>query len=849
MFKKIFKKKPKFRFLVPQKKEKKGIKIKKSRFGWQSISKFLIYSFLGIVFILAVTFAWFSKDLPTPSKLKNIQAKESTQILDKNGGLLYQISGEQRRTLLSSKEIPDLMKKATVAVEDQNFYHHHGVNFKAIVRAAIANLTRRRTTQGGSTITQQLIKNALLSPKRTFSRKIKEVILAVELEQIYSKNEILTMYLNYIPYGSNAYGIEAASEIYFAKKAKNLNLQEIAILAALPRAPSYYSPYGNNREALFNRAKYVLEQMEEQGYIDKEKKELAQAKISKKKLKFARLHVDIKAPHFVFYVLEKLGQKYEQRYLEEGGLKIYTTLDPEKQKIAEEAVRTGVNRASGYQATNGSLVAINPKNGEILAMVGGKDYFDIEHDGNVNVAIRPRQPGSAYKPVVYSTLFKKAEWKPGSVLFDLKTDFGQGYAPNNYDRRFRGPVTIRQALANSLNVPAVKALALAGIKNTLQTSRDMGITTLTDPNRYGLSLVLGGGEVKLLELTGAYAVFANQGVRENLKTIIKIEDSSGKIIEETPKNSKKIQALDEQIAYEITNILSDNESRKATFGAHSPLESYSRPLAAKTGTTDDYRDAWTLGYTPSLVCGVWVGNNNNRPMSQGAAGVRVAAPIWRTFMNKALQGTKVEQFNRPKGIEKITTDKYTGKLPGGGETVTDIAASWQIPKERGASFIKVRVDKLTGHEATADCPATFVQIKNISNIHSARPDDPHWENPVRAWAKSRGYLSSPPPTPPTCAATSEKYKPAISIITPAEGDSLSGIITITASVSAPLGIKSITYYLDGEKIASGKSASTSLDLSSQEPGEHAISVTLIDRANQKATAGINIIVISLEEEG
>ena len=849
MFK--FKKKPKFKFLVPKDDgkalDKKKGGLKKSRFGWKTIGRILVLLFLVFLFGVAATFAYFSKDLPTPNKLKNISVQESTQILDRNGGLLYQVHGDQRRTVLKSEEIPDLMKKATISVEDKDFYKHHGVNFSSIARAALANITHRSISQGASTITQQLVKNTLLTSKRTFSRKVKEVILSVEMERIYSKDEILTLYLNYVPFGSNAYGVEAASEIYFAKPAKDLTLPETATLAALLRAPSYYSPYGNNREALANRTEFALNQMYDQGYIKKDDRDKAIAVIKNKEIKFARLHENIKAPHFVFYVLEKLGDKYDQKYIEEGGLKVYTTIDPTKQQIAEEAVTAGVkkNLAAGYNATNAALVSIDPKTGEVLAMVGGADYFDIEHDGNVNVANRPRQPGSSFKPVVYSTLFKTADWKPGSTLFDVKTDFGGGYTPNNYDKKFRGPVTVRQALSNSLNVPAVKALALSSIKSSLQTARDMGITTLTDPDRYGLSLVLGGGEVKLSELTEAYTTFAGAGQRQSMKTILKIEDSSGKVIDENPP-VKPIQVLDPQNAYEISSILSDNGTRKLVFGYNPALDSPNRPLAVKTGTTDDFRDGWTIGYTPSLVAGVWAGNNNNHPIGQGADGSRIAAPIWREYMDKALGNSPVEQFARPAGIQDLAIDRFTGKLPGGGETVTDIIAAWQVPKERGSAYYTVRVDKLTGNKATDNCPDQYVEIRRVANIHSERPTDSNWENPVLAWAASAGYSGASVKTPATCAALDNANKPKISISSPANGSNQSGTKTVSASVSAPLGVASITFYLDNDVIKTGAATSASYNFASVSLGSHAIKVVVKDNSGQEASASISIMVVTTD---
>lgn len=786
---------------------------------------------LGFILFILILFAWYAKDLPTPGKIKHRQAAAATQILDRNGNELYAIHGDVKRILIAQNDIPDIAKKATITTEDRNFYKHHGINIKGILRAAWNNITHKKTyLSGGSTITQQFVKNALLDPKKTITRKIKELILTIEIEIMYSKEEILTMYLNEIPYGSNAYGIEAASESFFGKHAKDLNLAESATLAALPKAPSYYSPYGIHPDKREARVNYILDSMADLDYISRTEANVA--KKEAKELKFVPKKEEISAPHFVMYVKDLLVDKYGEQTVEEGGLKVTTTLDGNLQKMAEEAVSSGAaRRFDAINASNASLTAIDPKNGQIMAMVGSKDFFDQSIDGQVNVAIAERQPGSAFKPVVYATVFKK-EYNPAFTLWDVTTDFGN-YTPKNYDGTTHGPVSMRKALAGSLNIPAVKTLYLAGLDNVLDQAHQMGITTLNDRNRYGLSLVLGGGEIKLLDLVTAYGVFANNGTLEPTTPFLKIVDAKGKTLEEYKRDKEnKKNVLDPQIAYEISSILADNSARSFIFGSNSALAFSDRMVAAKTGTTSEYRDAWTVGYTPQIVAGVWVGNNDNTPMTAGAAGAMAAAPIWHDFMEKALEGKPTEDFAMPSGIEEFTVDKYTNKLPSGGETITDIFTSWQIPKDYSNQVGKVRIDKYTGHLATDDCPDQFVEEKVVMDIHSEQPNNPNWERPVRAYASSMGLVSSSlPEGEPTCSGLTNKT--SINIKSPANNGTVSGTFTISASVSSTVGIKKVEFLIDDTAIGTDttKPYSTTYNANSLSDGKHRISVIVTDETN------------------
>ncbi len=823
----------------------KGFKIDFKFWKWnkKQWKRFIIGTLSAFLIIIITTVAWFSKDLPTPGKIRNLKAVESTQFFDREGNRLYSATGDKMRILIDKDKIPERMKQATIAAEDHRFYSHHGINFKGIARALIYNTFHLRSyTSGGSTITQQFIKNALLDPRKTYVRKIKEAILAVELEMLYSKEDILAMYLNEIPYGSSAYGIEAASQIYFSKHASELNLAECATLASLPKAPTYYSPYGTHTDDLTARKNYVLDQMKDLGYITE--KQASNAK--KTKLTFKRRKENIIAPHFVMYAQEIIAQKYGDRIIEEGGYKVYTTLDPNKQQFAEDAINLGAEKIlSRYGATNAAIVSLDPKTGEILAMVGSKDYFDLENDGNVNVTLSNRSPGSSFKPIVYATGFKD-KWSPASNLFDLKTDFGGGYIPQNYSGNFKGPISIRDSLANSLNIPAVKMLALVGIDEAVDTARDMGITTLEDKDRFGLSLAIGGGETKLLEMAGAYGVFANQGKRANTTPILKVIDKEGKTIFENKPKPKEV--LDEQIAYEISNILSDNNARTPTFGANSYLNVQGHTVAAKTGTSQDYRDAHTVGYSSSIVTAVWVGNNNNSPISGHAAGSMAAAPIWHNYMINALKNTANEEFAKPDGISQLTVDALTGLLPGSQTPLgvrTDIFASWQVPKERSDIYNTVKIDKSCGDKLASDLtPEEMIEEKTYANIHSEMPKNPNWENPVRGWANSVG-LGSIAPTE-ICEVHSETNKPSVKISSPKQSSSVSGMITLSISANAPLGVSKVEYSIDNVLIGTATKSPWSIKYNTDKLsiGVHKISVRLIDKGMFTANASNSFSVSS-----
>lgn len=649
---------------------------------------------LGTLFFIVTGWVLWSAyalvhDLPSPQTLAQRTVAESTKIYDRTGTiLLYEIHGEERRTIIPISQIPDEVKQATLAAEDAQFYQHGALYWRSILRALFKNITAGDALQGGSTITQQLVKNSLLTNERTYARKIKEAFLAVLVERRYTKDEIFELYLNQIPYGSNAYGIAAAADTFFNKKPWDLTLAEAAALAAMPKAPTYYSPYGSHKNELLARKDWILDRMTANHMATAER--VAEAK--RAPISFSLPKQSIRAPHFVMFVKEYLSQKYGDDFIERGGLKVTTTLDWRLEEEAEEIIRNGAARNEKLvNAKNAALVAIDPKNGDILAMVGSRDYFDVANDGNVNVATRPRQPGSSFKPFVYATAFKKG-YTPDTVLFDVPTEFSttcspqdayrddrgagaeQGcYHPKNYDDTFRGPVTLRTAIAQSLNIPSVKLLYLVSPTDAIRTAEAMGISTLGDPKRYGLSLVLGGAEVTLLDMTSAFGVFANDGIFNEKNAVLKIENNQGIVLEQRHLIARP--AIEPEVARTINTVLSDNNARIPAFNPQSALFFPDRAVAAKTGTTQDYRDAWTIGYTPSLVVGVWVGNNNNEPINQGGISVAVAAPIWHQFLAFALNGTPPEEFptaNLPatkpifKGIYQsgapIKIDRVSGKL-------------------------------------------------------------------------------------------------------------------------------------------------------------------------------------------
>lgn len=612
-------------------------------------------------------FIYLQRTLPDPAAIAIRKVSESTKIYDRTGQvLLYDIHGEEKRTIISWDQIPANLKNATLAAEDASFYTHGGFDVRGILRSLYVDLTTLNFSQGGSTITQQLVKQALLGSQKTPLRKIEELMLAVEIERQFSKDQIFWMYLNQIPYGSNAYGSESAAKTFFGKNASQLSLSESATLAALPQAPSYYSPYGNHVPDLITRRNTILGRMKDLGFISDSDYQSA----IKDKPSFHTSTESITAPHFVIMVKDYLAKKYGESAIENGGFKVITTLDSNLQSKAEASVTkyAAINKTK-YKASNAALVSVSPKNGDVLALVGSVDYFDVANQGNFDVAIdgTGRQPGSSFKPFAYAVAFQKG-YPDSTTVFDFKTEFnpscppdssqdkdqyGLGcYHPRNYDGIFRGPVTLRQGLQQSLNIPSVKTLYLAGVPATIELAQQMGITTLTEPERYGLSLVLGGAEVHPIDLVSAYSVFANDGIRNPYRIIKEVDDVNGNVLEQAQDNPQRV--LDAQTARLIDDVLSDNAARAPEFGYNSSLYIPGYDVAAKTGTTQDNRDGWLVGFSPSIATVVWTGNNDNSSMTQAGAGISAAGPMWHEYMLQALATFPHESFPDP---NPVSSDK------------------------------------------------------------------------------------------------------------------------------------------------------------------------------------------------
>lgn len=626
---------------------------------------FAFFFFLLINFAVWQFYIQIIKDLPQPDRLVTRDQIVSTKIYDRHGTLLYKIYRNQNRSLVDLSKIPLTLQQATIAIEDSQFYNHRGFTLKGILRATYKTLIRG-DLQGGSTITQQLVKSALLTPEKTLARKIKELILAIQVETVFSKEEILQMYFNEVGYGGAAYGVEEASQMYLGKSVNQLNLAEAALLAGLPAAPTRYSPFGAHPKLAKERQKEVLRRMVEEGYLRKDEKLATQSE----KLVFKKPKTDIQAPHFVMYVKDLLVQNFGEKMVEEGGLEVITSLDLSLQQMSQEIVTNEIQKLSSLRVGNSATLITSPATGEILAMVGSKDYFNLEEDGNVNVTIQPRQPGSAIKIVNYSYALSHG-YTAASVIPDTPVTYkipgSQPYSPVNYDGRFHGPITLRTALASSYNVPAVKVLASYGVDKMIDQGQKMGITTWNEESRFGLSLTLGGGEVKMTDLAVAYGILANLGKRVDLSPILEVRNYKGKILMSNQKTSQPdsstAQVLDSRIAYLLTDILSDNQARTPAFGPHSVLNIPGHQVAVKTGTTTSLRDNWTVGYTPDFLVSVWVGNNDNSPMSQVASGITGASPVWQKIMVKLLTNNQNNHaFNQPPGLEKVAICSLNGLL-------------------------------------------------------------------------------------------------------------------------------------------------------------------------------------------
>lgn len=664
-------------------------------FSWYA---HLLYSILVISIGLVGTgqfiYIYAFLDLPPVSDLVERKQRMTTRILDRNGELLFRIYEDENRTLISLDELPDHVVNATIAIEDKNYYQHLGFSVGGIIRAFIAN-SQNESIQGGSTITQQLVKNRLLSPERTLQRKVREFILAIQVNAAFTKNEVLEMYFNQVAYGGTTYGIEEAAQLYFGKSARYLTLAEAAMLAGLPAAPSIYSPFGSRPELAFVRQEEVLRRMVEDEHITPAQAESARSEI----LIFRPNTINIQAPHFVMFVRELLAQQYGEQVVNQDGLEVITSLDLSLQNQVQELVAQEVAGLHSLRVSNGAALVTQPKTGEITAMVGSINYFNFEQEGQVNVTMRPRQPGSAIKPLTYALALSKGK-TPHSIIDDSPITYqilgSRPYTPRNYDGRFRGRVTLREALASSYNIPAVKLLAEFGTTALIDFAEQMGISTWQDRSRFGLSLTLGGGEVLMTDMAVAYGTFANYGFTTPLNPILEVKNAYGESIYRNTcaldgYGCSHTRSLDPRIAYQITDILSDNRARTPAFGPQSVLHIPGHQVAVKTGTTNSLRDNWTFGYTTEHVVSTWVGNNDNTSMSYVASGITGASPLWNNIMRLLLDQREEHIFPLPDGMITVPICVQTGTvscrecpttiqevfIPGTEPTIACSAASFQ----------------------------------------------------------------------------------------------------------------------------------------------------------------------------
>ena len=831
-----------------------------------AIAVAVVLLFFLAVGATVVGYVAIANQLPPPEELPTHQtAFVSSKIYDRQGHLLYEVTDPQggRRTRVSLDQISPYLIQATIATEDRNFYAHRGFDPIAILRAFYYNFSERRIVSGASTITQQVARNVLLTPEErmqeTAWRKIKEIVLATELTRVYPKDTILEIYLNEIYYGNLAYGIQAAAETYFGADAASLTLGQAAFLAGLPQSPAVYDPFAGGLDLALSRQEDVLALMVEAGYIGHTEAGLAAAEIRSYKFRAPQLDINT-APHFVVYVRQTLEATYGPEALYRGtGLRVYTTLDPRLQALAEQAVREGVAAMADQQATNGALVALDPATGHILAMVGSAGFYNEEIDGQVNVALRCRQPGSSIKPLTYVAAFERG-WTPATLMWDLETEFPDGanppYVPVNYDGKYHGPMLLRDALANSYNIPAVEALQFVGVDGLLEMATRLGVQSLAQPQfycpeypydqppAYGLALTLGGGEVKLLEMAGAFAVFANGGVRTSPNPILRIEDSQGKVVVDNSAPAGE-QVVSPEHAYLITSILSDAQARCRAFRCPSVLE-LSRPAAAKTGTTNDFRDAWTIGYTPDLVAGVWVGNSDNSPMSQVAGGSG-AAPIWHSFMEAAHTDLPVRGFARPPGVVEYEICADSGARPTDycPQRRVEAFAEDQPPLDKEHDWYQmVKIDNLTGLLANELCPDQVVERLMIV-IADERG---------REWAQAHPeYFGSLPLTPlEQCTAATDR--PLVFITQPAPGSTVYGVVPVVGTVQLPDFERYEAQYgvgdnpqgwgwISGPHLAQVRDGPlTEWDASHLAPGVYTLRVTALDRQQHRFEAKVQVYV-------
>lgn len=766
--------------------------------------KLVFFGLIGMSVFVLIIFAWYSRGLPDPGKIQR-QSGFSTEILDRTGEVvLYDVITDQDRRFTPLSEVPQALKDATIAVEDKDFYKHKGFDPLGYLRI-VKNVIFSQRLIGGSTITQQLVKTVLLTNERRVSRKIREFVLATRIEKTYTKDEILQMYLNEVPYGGGTSGVAAAAEQYFGKEVKDLSLVECVVLAGLPQAPSRYSPYIGQPLAYVPRATHVAERMREDGKITKEQEEQIVSELDK--VVFKGLGAKIKAPHFVMYVKQLLEDKYGTNILDVGGLKVTTSIDWDLQEKAEKIVKEEIDKvATSLNISNGASITLDANTGEILSMVGSRDFFDKEIDGEVNVTTRSRQPGSSIKPLVYAMAFAKG-YSPASVVADVITEFpgkdaSTPYIPKNYDGKEHGLLNLRESLASSINIPAVKILALVGIENVLTQGYKMGFTTLEPTkemmSRVGLSMALGGAETKLIDMVSAYSSFANGGLKVEPVAILKIEDSSGKVIFEN-KQLKKEKVIDERVGFLVNSVLSDNNARLLTFGVNSYLNLGSRAVAVKTGTTNDLRDNWTVGWSKDTIVGVWVGNNDNAQMKNVASGVSGAAPIWRRQILDALTKRPDKPFTVPDGVSQVEVDKISGyPAHDGYASYKEWFINGTVPSGPDPIHTKVKVCK-SDQNKLADQIAISQRNYDEKEYVVIKEKDPItsrdlWQKGIDAWIIKQTDSLYRPPTEYCNSSDSMD----IQIVSPNDGSKVEGdTVVFRINVVSSKPVVEVKLYVDG----------------------------------------------------
>ncbi len=808
---------------------------------------------LASVFIIGIMFAWYAKDLPRPDRVARTEGISSI-IYDRNGKQIYDLYENENRIPVAFTDMPQMLKDATIAIEDKQFYEHEGWSSQGMLRA-LFNILFLHKLEGGSTLTQQLVKNVLLTNERTLPRKIKEFILAIQIERKYSKDEILQMYLNEAPYGSTTYGIEAAAQYYFGKPAKELTPMESIVLAGFPQSPSRYSPFTGEPDAYIWRSQQVLRRLREDGKITEEQEKLYNEQL--KTVVFVGQDESFTSAHFVAYIKDKLIEQFGEEKVLAGGLHVTTTLDLDLQVEAEKIVKEEVEKAAKLKVGNGAAIVIDPQTGEILVMVGSKDYQATESGGyKFNVVTQGlRQPGSALKPITYAKAFEEG-MTPSTIVMDVETKFPGGtgqkeYAPKNYDLKWRGPIQLRYALANSINMSAVKVLALVGVKDMMSLAYDMGLTTLepTSQNlaRFGLAVTLGGGEVRLIELAQAYGVFATGGIKQDPVAILKVTDKDGKTLFEHKKvNGKRV--LGEDIAFLITNILSDNNARSMVFGPNSYLNIPDKNIFVKTGTTDDKKDNWTIGGGRGVIVGVWVGNNDNTQMHPTlASGVTGAAPIWNRIIKEALKKIPDQPFIRPDNIIEMDIDAFGGGLPRGDQPQRkEFFIKGTEPTAEAPIYKKLKISKLTGKLANAiEIASGSYEEKEFYVFEEKDPVSTdginRWQEGINAWLSTQ---SDPKYHPPTEVSSEKSDEVIMNITSPGDQKRYDDHdIKVSGEAFSTANIKEIIVRIDGKEMDKVMNISKYSRVFNLDTGTHTIQMTARDERGREATGTVRIGVL------